>query len=271
MTTVRDVMAAMEARYPAALADEWDAVGLTCGDPDASVQRILLAVDPVMDVVDEALMLQADMIVTHHPLLLRGVHSVAPVTHKGSVLHTLITHGIALLSAHTNADHADPGVSDALASALGVVDVRPIRASVANPAVGAGRIGRLAEPTTLGAFADTIASALPSTAGGVRVAGDPDAPILRVALCGGAGDFLLGRDLDGADVYVTSDLRHHRAQEFLADGGCALIDVPHWAAEWTWLPALAEALRSDLSGTTVEVHVSSIVTDPWTSHRGSPR
>ena len=84
--------------------------------------------------------------------------------------------------------------------------------------------------------------------------------------------FLLGPALADADVYVTSDLRHHRAQEFLVDGGCPLVDVPHWAAEWTWLPVAAQALREDLEasgGTTVEVHVSSIPTDPWTDHRGS--
>ena len=107
--TVRDVVALLEQRYPPELASDWDAVGLACGDPDATVSRVLFAVDPVAEVVDEALLLQADLIVTHHPLLLSGVHSVAAVDHKGGVLHTLISHGIALFSAHTNADHADPG------------------------------------------------------------------------------------------------------------------------------------------------------------------
>ena len=74
MPTVRDVVSAMERRYPPSLADDWDAVGLTCGDPSATVHRVLFAVDPVIEVVDEALLLQADMIITHHPLLLRGVH-----------------------------------------------------------------------------------------------------------------------------------------------------------------------------------------------------
>jgi len=76
-----------------------------------------------------------------------------------------------------------------------------------------------------------------------------------------------------ADVYVTSDLRHHRAQDHLVDGGCALVDVAHWASEWPWLPVAAGALRTDLAalGSTVEVHVSTIPTDPWTRHRGSTR
>jgi putative NIF3 family GTP cyclohydrolase 1 type 2 len=86
-----------------------------------------------------------------------------------------------------------------------------------------------------------------------------------VALCGGSGDFLLGAaQATGADVYVTSDLRHHPVSEHRERAGaCAVIDVPHWAAEWTWLPVAAQALTEAL-GDTVEISVSTIVTDPWT-------
>ena len=271
--TVRDIAALMEARYPAGLAADWDAVGLACGDPDASVTRVLLAVDPVMAVVDEALMLQADLIVTHHPLFLHGVHSVAALDHKGRVVQTLISHGIALFSAHTNADHADPGVSDALADVLGLVDTRPLVPESFDPSVGTGRVGSLPEAMTLGAFADRVAACLPVTHHGVRVAGDEQAMVQTVAVCGGAGDAFLADAALAADVYVTSDLRHHRAQDHLVDGGCALVDVSHWASEWPWLPVAAEALRTDLAalGSTVEVHVSTIPTDPWTRHRGSAR
>ena len=117
--------------------------------------------------------------------------------------------------------------------------------------------------TTLGGFAQAVAAALPETAHGVRVAGDPDRPVRRVAVCGGAGDFLLDRVLgSGADVYVTSDLRHHPAAEFLEQGGPALVDVAHWAAEWTWLPVVRARLDEAL-GDTVETRVSTLRTDPW--------
>jgi putative NIF3 family GTP cyclohydrolase 1 type 2 len=130
---------------------------------------------------------------------------------------------------------------------------------------GTGRIGNVA-PTTLEGFAAAVASALPQTAGGVRVGGDLDRPVRRVALCGGAGDFLLdGVARTDADVYVTSDLRHHPASEFLERGGPALVDVAHWAAEWTWLPVVETRLR-DALGDTVETRVSTIRTDPW-QHR----
>lgn len=269
--TVAQIVDLLDRRYPPALASEWDAVGLVAGDPRASVSRILFAVDPVMTVVDEALLLQADMIVTHHPLLLRGVHSVAALDHRGSVLHTLISHGIALACAHTNADHAAPGVSDALAGALGIVDTVPLVPDRGAPSVGTGRVGRLDETLTLGALVDRVAQRLPTTAQGVRASGDPDRLIETVAVCGGSGDSFLADAAAVADAYITSDLRHHRAQDHLVDGGCALIDVAHWASEWPWLPVAAEALADDCRalGTTVEVHVSTIVTDPWTIHRGS--
>lgn len=117
------VVAALEAAYPPALALDWDAVGLVCGDPDEPVSRVLFAVDPVPETVDEALDTGAQLLVTHHPLLLRGVHGVGADTPKGALLHRLIRGGVGLFTAHTNADIAAPGVSDALAAALGLTTV----------------------------------------------------------------------------------------------------------------------------------------------------
>ena len=117
---LRDVVDALEAAYPPALAQDWDAVGLVCGDPDEPVSRVLVAVDPVVETVEEALGSGAQLLVTHHPLLLRGVHGVGADTPKGTLLHRLIRGGAGLFTAHTNADSADPGVSDALAAAIGV-------------------------------------------------------------------------------------------------------------------------------------------------------
>ena len=129
-------------------------------------------------------------------------------------------------------------------------------------ATGAGRVGDV-EPTTLDAFAAHVARALPQTARGVLVAGDPERAVRRVAVAGGAGDFLLGDALGAdVDVFVTSDLRHHPATEFAEKGGPALVDVSHWAAEWTWLPQVEARLAEALD--TVETRVSTICTDAWT-------
>ncbi len=124
--SLADVVAVLDELYPPALAESWDAVGLVTGDPDQPVRRVLLAVDPMRAVIDEAIDWQADLILAHHPLLLRGVNSVAATTPKGRVVHNLIRAGTALHVCHTNADNANPGVSDALAAALGLVDTRPL-------------------------------------------------------------------------------------------------------------------------------------------------
>jgi dinuclear metal center YbgI/SA1388 family protein len=368
--TLGEVVDLLHRWYPPATAASWDAVGLVYGDPAAPCAKVLLAVDPVLPVAREAAAWGADLVITHHPLFLKPVHGFAPTTPKGRTLWTLAQAGCGLLAAHTNADQALGGVSEAMALALGLTDVAPLEpasgaaldklttyvpaadaprlrealaeagagrigdydsASFSSPGegrfrplpgarphvgsvgalevvdevrievvlprerrrpvvtallaahpyeepaydvvelapagpveVGFGRIGTLPAPLTLRDFAAHVAAALPTTVAGVRAGGNPDRPIRRVALCGGAGDSLL--DLvrrSDADVYVTSDLRHHLTSEFLEHEGAAIVDVPHWAAEWTWLPTVAARLAQEL-GDTVEARISQIVTDPWT-------
>lgn len=371
MPTLSEVVAVLDDLYDPVHADDWDAVGTVAGDPAAPVRKILFAVDPVQAVVDEAVEWGADLLVTHHPLWLKGVTSVSASTPKGRVVHTLISHGIALHTCHTNADSPPLGVSESMALALGLQNLRPLDPDAndaidawvvfvpvgdanavvtamhaagaggsgnyervffrseglgsfrpvagANPTIGevglveevkearleliapprlreqvraamveahpyeevahqvveiccepsidrgSGRIGTLAVPTTVGEFARTVAAALPGHHSVARVAGDQDALVRTVALCGGSGDFLLGAATSaGADVYVTSDLRHHPVSEHLEAGGCPVIDVPHWAAEWTWLPVAAREIEDRVPG--IETRVSEIVTDPWSGH-----
>ncbi|MGH3392285.1 MAG: Nif3-like dinuclear metal center hexameric protein [Actinomadura sp.] len=256
------VIAALEDLYDPAWAASWDAVGLVCGDPDQEVGKIMFAIDPVAAVVDEALEWGADLLVTHHPLLLRPVHGVAATTPKGRLIHRLIRHGVALYTAHTNADVADPGVSDALARAVGLPGpLRPLAPSEDDPCRGLGRIGVLAEPLPLGEFAARAAAGLPHTAWGVRVAGDPHRPVRTIAVCGGAGDSLLDTARKaGADVYLTADLRHHPASESGEQDGPALIDAAHWATEWPWL---ADAQRRLTEAVDLQTRVSTLVTDAW--------
>ena len=305
MPTLAEVVAILDAAYDPRWAESWDAVGLVCGDPAAEVHKVLFAVDPVDTVIDEAIGWGADLLVTHHPLLLKPVHGVAATSFKGRSVHRLITNGVALLTAHTNADVANPGVSDALARALDLSVIGPILAAPSEGAAsgasgasggsvghgsrsgrGLGRFGVLPEPESLRAFAQRVALALPPTSGGVRVAGDPERAIRLVAVCGGAGDdreLLSAVRAAGADAYVTADLRHHPASEAIEAGdfggagtGPALVDVAHWASEWPWLSDAAALLTAGLGeslGTdggpprgTVEIRVSQLVTDPWTLH-----
>lgn len=368
MTTLGEMVELLHSWYPPETASDWDAVGLVLGDPERQVKKVMFAVDPTVEVAAEATSWGADLLVVHHPLFLKPVHGFAATTPKGRTLATLAQGDCALLAAHTNADQAAGGVSEAMATALGLTDLAPIiptpaepldklvvfvpedaaapvRAAIAeagagsigdydhctfttpgqgrfrplegaDPAIGTvgeiavvdehrveavlprrlrsavvaamvanhpyeepaydvfeladpgttaegtGRIGTV-EETTLREFADAVAAALPPTAHGVRVGGDPGRPVRRVAVCGGAGDFLLDQLASSdADVYVTSDLRHHLASEFLEKGGPALVDVAHWAAESTWLPVV-RARVDEAVGDTVETRVSEVVTDPW--------
>ncbi|MDZ7577879.1 MAG: Nif3-like dinuclear metal center hexameric protein [Candidatus Nanopelagicales bacterium] len=375
--TLAEVVAAVERRFDPKVAEKWDRVGLVCGDPHQPVTSVMFAVDPLRPVVDEAIESGAQLLVTHHPLLLAPVHGVPATTAKGKIVHDLIRAGCGLLTVHTNADVATDGVSDAIADAIGLVSRRPIRpipdrsmvkivvnvlpdnaeavidamadagagrigdydrcaywvdgagqfrplpgavphvGSVGQtalvlerkvemvahadlvPAVveslreahsyeepafdvidlvdlpggrGLGRVGTLESAMTVTDLARRLSAALPLTAHGVRVAGDPDAEVRTVAVCGGAGDSLLGevRRIN-ADAYVTGDLRHHPVTEHLADGGCPVVDISHWAGEWLWLRHAADFLHVQAAsgGVNLECRVSDIVTDPWTLHVGS--
>jgi dinuclear metal center YbgI/SA1388 family protein len=367
--TVRlaDVIAVLDAAYPPRLAQSWDSVGLVCGDPAEPVASVTVAVDATESVVAEVP--DGGLLLAHHPLLLRGVDTVSADTAKGALLHAMIRTGRALFTAHTNADSASPGVSDALAAALGLevtdvlspvsagpaldkwavfvpeADAGAVRAAMfaagagqigdysqcswsvpgtgqflpldgAEPAIGTvgtveqvaelriemvapasrrsavlaalrtahpyeepafdvlaletpggdvglGRIATLPDPEPLSTFVSRVRRGLPATSWGVRAAGDPDAKVSRVAVCGGAGDSLLS-DVTAADVqaYLTADLRHHPADEHRRVSDVALVDVAHWASEYPWCGQAAAVLRSHF-GASLPVAVSELRTDPW--------
>jgi dinuclear metal center YbgI/SA1388 family protein len=269
--TVGDVVAALERAYPPEFAESWDAVGLVCGDPAEPARRVMFCVDVVQATIEQAIAEGAQMIVAHHPLLLRGVHGVPANDTKGRIVHRLIRAGVALFCAHTNADSADPGVSDALAAALGLTVDRPLDPHEPGARTGIGRIGTLPAAEPFSAFVQRVADALPATEWGVRAAGDPDRMIRTVAVSGGAGDSYLGHATRaGVDAYVTADLRHHPAGEHLEPGGDqpALVDVAHWASEWPWCQQAADVVSAALTGT-VDTFVSTRRTDPWTLHARS--
>jgi len=262
---LRSVLARLEELWPVAGAEEWDAPGLVVGDLDAQISHIRLVVDAVPDTIAEATEAGANLVISHHPLLLKPVHSVAEDRYKGRVVSSLIRHNMALLAAHTNADVVPTGTSQVLADALGLGDRQVIVPSV-TAGHGLGQVGVLNTPTTLYNLATTLGGILPQTASGIRVSGDANAPVTRVAVCAGAGDSLLSHPLvTAADVYITSDLRHHPASEVQAQRGSgqgpALIDISHFAAEWMWVESAGKELAAIFPD--LHISVSDIVTDPW--------
>jgi dinuclear metal center YbgI/SA1388 family protein len=249
-----------ESLWPIHTAEEWDRVGLMVGHPGSEVSSVLLTVDVTAEVIEEATEQNSQLILAHHPMLLRAIHELGELTLKGNLVTKAVRSEIAIYAAHTNADVATSGVSESLAKKLGLSNL-----SALDESSGMGVIGDVSE-TTLLDFARKIAKELPAVAQGIRAAGDPNRSIKRVALVAGAGDsYLPLAQHSGADVFITSDLRHHPAQDFMEQSkissGPALIDISHWAAEWVWLDTAA----SQLSAIHPEVKfvVSDLRTDPW--------
>lgn len=190
VVTVADVLAAMDAAYPPALAESWDKVGLICGDPQDEVRRIALALDCTDEVADRAIASGAQMLVVHHPLLLRGVNSVAADTPKGRILHKLIRAGVALFAAHTNADSARPGVNDQLATVLGVEPGAPLAPQPA-PSLDTWTVKVPAD------HVDKVAQAM--FGAGAGTIGDYDSCAFRI---NGHGQF---RPLSGANPFIGAE------------------------------------------------------------------
>jgi dinuclear metal center YbgI/SA1388 family protein len=242
--------------------EDWDRPGLMVGSPMQEIHKVLLSVDVTAEVLAEAAQSGIDLVISHHPMYLRGVHHLSEANFRGANTAFAIRNGIAVYSAHTNADFQPGGVTQSLAQALGLNDLRPLI-----PSNGHGAIGVLGQPMKLIDFARLVAKALPAVAGGVRVSGDPQRIVERIGVLAGAGDSYLDDALDsGVDVYLTSDLRHHPAQDFAAQSriqdGPALVDVAHWAAEWLWLENAAKQVSSLVPE--LEVQISDLNTDPWT-------
>ena len=259
-----EVVDILESLWPSSGAEEWDAPGLVVGSPDHMVSSVHLMVDATLDSIAEAVQDGADLIVAHHPLLLRGVTTVAESTYKGRVIADLIRGGVALYAAHTNADVVPTGTSAQLANLLELTDQVTLTESV-TPGHGLGRVGTLPSPMSLYELAVKVGEFLPQTAVGPVVAGDAESMVLRVSVCAGAGDSLLDNPaVLSSDVYITSDLRHHPASEAREQaalaGGPSLINISHFAAEWLWLDQAAAELAK---ATGLSVTVSDVNTDPW--------
>ena len=255
-----------EARWPLANAESWDAPGLVTGSLSQQVKRVLITVDVTAEVVAEAISGEFDLILAHHPFLMRGVTGLAEHSAKGNVISALIKHNIALYSAHTNADGSATGTSATLAKAIGLTEVHNFDALGNAGASASGRVGSLGG-LTLGDIAARLAAVLPQTASGVRVSGDFEQRISTVALAAGAGDSFADAAYKlGAELFISSDLRHHVVLELIerakAEGRAfAVIDISHWAAEWLWLETAATELAA--ANPQTEFAVCDLRTDVW--------
>jgi dinuclear metal center YbgI/SA1388 family protein len=257
-----NLLGTFESLWPLAGAEEWDRPGLTTGNSNQAITKALLCVDVTLEVLSEAKQLGCELVISHHPLLLKGVNFLSEDQLKGELVSFAVKNSIAVYSAHTNADIVVDGVSDILAQQLGLANNKPLIAT--GDGIGHGRIGKLKSPQSLSEYARFVASCLPDTHAPVRVAGDLNKTIQTVAVVGGAGDsFITAAAQSGADLFITSDLRHHVALDAVSDPAnpLALIDISHFAAESLWLKPTQITLSKLIPE--VSFVVSQISTDPW--------
>ena len=290
MPNLKQVVDVLETLYPLRYAEQWDEPGLIVGDLDAPIRRIVVAADPTSAIIDKALAMDADLLITHHPLFFRSVHEVSGLGFRGNLVSRLNQGRCALWVGHTNADAAWRGVGQAAADALQLIDQRPlvpIDDPKAGHPVGLGRIGVLNNPMTLGDFAMQVAEAVQcqgmSTALGVQMCGDPATTVRTVAVLPGSGDSLFDEvRASDADVYVTSDLRHHPVTDAIEQaryearmarqgisighGALAFINTPHAAIESIWFNYALEDVPAAVERATGErpdITWIRDTTDPW--------
>ena len=239
---LREIINSIESVAPRSAQEEWDNSGMQVGDTERDVQSVLLTTDVTPAVVDEAVALGCQLIISHHPLLFRGLKQVCGQTPQARVVEKAIRNNIAIYSAHTNLDSVIDGINTRLADLLGVRDYRMLVSQL-------GVIGQLAEPMTYDAFLAHVRDTLECTY--VRYTLPARAQVRTVALCGGSGaEFIEEAIGQGADVYLTADCKYHEMQD--ADGRIGLIDVDHWVSE----RHCREIFRDILAPLGIERHIS---------------
>ncbi len=239
---INDLLDGLEQIAPATLAESWDNVGLLVGDPNRKTRSLLLGLDPSLSLLEEAIALGADTLVTHHPCIFHPLQSIQIATPSGAFLERALAHKINVIACHTNFDRAASGVSDALGSLLGLENIQPLRPVDADAAQGLGRIGGYTEPLSFDLFMQRVFTALQSEA--VQIAGNPPRKIESVALCGGSGSDLVEEAFrQGADVYLSSEVKHSTAR-WTEDTGFCVIDASHYATEKPAMALLAGLLET---------------------------
>jgi len=241
--TVQQILNYVNSLAPKHMKCDWDNVGLLCGRRDQEVKKLLVALDPFLDVCEEAAAIGADLIVTHHPLIFRAPKSITTDDTVGQCILFLASHGISAVNAHTNLDQAPDGVNDVLAQTLGLENVEvlnPEGSDEEGRPWGLLRAGTVAE-MSLTDFMTLVKAKLHTPA--LRYV-DGGKSVRRVAVGGGScGDELYEALAAGCDTFVTADLKYNQFWD-AADLGLNLIDAGHYYTENPICAALAAKLRA---------------------------
>ncbi len=268
-STVADIIGVMEKVAPSGLAETWDNPGLQVGSIDWPVKRVMVALDPSLEVLENAVKESADMLITHHPLIFKPIKSVDVGTSVGHIIELAIRNRLSIFSAHTNLDSAADGLNDILVSHIGlenvsVLDVnKSMTSSATEEANGLGRIGDLPFKTDLASLCRYLKQALHLES--IRMIGAPEFPVSRVAVCCGSGSSLLDRFFaSGAQVFITGDVRYHDARS-TEEKELALIDIGHFNSEHLVVKSLSSRLTRLLQtlNPDISVHACDVERDPF--------
>lgn len=245
--------------FPAAVAEDWDNVGLLTGDDESEVKHVFLALDLTETVLDEAIRAGADMIVTHHPMIFSGIKKINNHSFTGRKILTLIQKGIVYYAMHTNYDVL--GMADLSADYTKMHDttVLSVTEEREGEVQGFGRVGKLPREMTLREYAQLVKESLKLN--DVKVYGNLDSMVKCAAVCTGSGKSMI-RDVikAGADVYVTGDIDHHTGIDTVAQG-LALIDAGHYGTEYIFM----DAMKKELTQAFPELKISCAeVKSPYT-------
>ena len=249
IVTIYDFLKYLDAVIPFSLAESWDNCGLQAGRPDAAVTRVMVALDVTMEVMNAAVEWGADLVLTHHPLMISSLKQVDFSTMPGAAIALSAKHDISIISLHTNLDKARGGLNDRFAQLLGLQQINCLHsccaAGVADqppPLPGIGRMGELSVPVTLTELGKQVKRIF--NAGYIRMIGDPYMMVKTVAVCTGSGESLLKEVFNtGAHAYITGDIKYHGARDIETSGmGC--IDVGHFASEHIAIDLLVEKVKA---------------------------
>lgn len=227
---IREITDYLDSQVHPEFQESYDNAGFLLGDPERECTGVMIALDLTMEVVEEAVEKGANLIVTHHPMIFGGVKRITPKDMVGRLIMKLIKSDIAAYAAHTNLDNLMDGVNGILAFQLGLTNCHILRQLEGQPSpeVGAGMIGELPYPMPTEAFLEQVKMALGLPL--LRMSEVAGPVVNRVAICGGAGNFLIEDAVrQGAEVYLTGDMKYHDFQR--SEGRITLVDIGHYESE----------------------------------------
>lgn len=246
---VREIASAVESFAPLGLQEKWDNSGLAIGSPDAEVHGVLVGFDCTPELIEEAIRVGADMVITHHPLIFGGLKKICPEDPVGKAVMMAVSNGISVYAAHTNADKVIEGVSGAMARRLGLKDIKVLDDDGAGHGLGA--VGVLPSPLSFTEALELVRSAFGLSV--VRCSRPLDCKIEKVAMCGGSGSSLIAAaQAAGAQLYLCGDVSYHH---FFTSGDFMIMDIGHFESEVEIAEILFSLIRKNFPN--FAVHMSS--------------